>query len=158
MVAAHQISRFSELDKEDVPMVITSSSDPLLWFMFMSLTSLYLIWTWDWRLNFQFAKYCVEVDDTGKWATPKGVLRVMDVQVSLLTSIFLQFIQKYWLAKYLPDSSSEDGGAKALLEQLEVQRQLQLRIEARGKYLKKIIEEQQRLGGVLSESDNKTDA
>ena len=33
----------------------------------------------------------------------------------------------------------------------QVQRQLQLRIEAQGKYLKKIIEEQQRLGGVLSE-------
>lgn len=56
----------------------------------------------------------------------------------------------------------------------QVQRQLQLRIEAQGKYLKKIIEEQQRLSGVLSEapgsgnldrlsgdncpeSDNKTD-
>lgn len=34
----------------------------------------------------------------------------------------------------------------------QVQRQLQLRIEAQGKYLKKIIEEQQRLNGVLSES------
>lgn len=34
---------------------------------------------------------------------------------------------------------------------LQVQRQLQLRIEAQGKYLKKIIEEQQRLSGVLSE-------
>ena len=33
----------------------------------------------------------------------------------------------------------------------QVQRQLQLRIEAQGKYLKKIIEEQQRLSGVLSE-------
>lgn len=52
-----------------------------------------------------------------------------------------------------------------------MQRQLQLRIEAQGKYLKKIIEEQQRLSGVLSEApgsgvapgdmhqepDNKTD-
>ena len=55
-----------------------------------------------------------------------------------------------------------------------MQRQLQLRIEAQGKYLKKIIEEQQRISGVLSEapgsgasapqtddvcpeSDNKTD-
>lgn len=35
---------------------------------------------------------------------------------------------------------------------LQVQRQLQLRIEAQGKYLKKIIEEQQRLSGVLSEA------
>lgn len=32
-----------------------------------------------------------------------------------------------------------------------MQRQLQLRIEAQGKYLKKIIEEQKRLSGVLSE-------
>lgn len=32
-----------------------------------------------------------------------------------------------------------------------MQRQLQLRIEAQGKYLKKIIEEQQRLSGVLGE-------
>ncbi|KAK9152280.1 hypothetical protein Syun_010589 [Stephania yunnanensis] len=41
---------------------------------------------------------------------------------------------------------------KRLHEQLEVQRQLQLRIEAQGKYLKKIIEEQQRLSGVLSQT------
>lgn len=34
----------------------------------------------------------------------------------------------------------------------QVQRQLQLRIEAQGKYLKKIIEEQQRLNGVLQDS------
>ncbi|XP_074560606.1 myb family transcription factor PHL7-like isoform X2 [Curcuma longa] len=40
---------------------------------------------------------------------------------------------------------------KRLQEQLEVQRQLQLRIEAQGKYLKKIIDEQQRLSGVLAE-------
>lgn len=33
-----------------------------------------------------------------------------------------------------------------------MQRQLQLRIEAQGKYLKKIIEEQQRLSGVLPEA------
>ena len=35
---------------------------------------------------------------------------------------------------------------------LQVQRQLQLRIEAQGKYLKKIIEEQKRLSGVLPEA------
>lgn len=35
---------------------------------------------------------------------------------------------------------------------LQVQRQLQLRIEAQGRYLQKIIEEQQRLSGVLGES------
>ncbi|KAF8395624.1 hypothetical protein HHK36_019574 [Tetracentron sinense] len=42
---------------------------------------------------------------------------------------------------------------KRLHEQLEVQRQLQLRIEAQGKYLQKIIEEQQKLGGALGASE-----
>ncbi|XP_078170859.1 myb family transcription factor PHL7-like isoform X2 [Carex rostrata] len=43
---------------------------------------------------------------------------------------------------------------KRLHEQLEVQRQLQLRIEAQGKYLKKIIEEQQRVSGTITENPN----
>ncbi|XP_010524219.1 PREDICTED: myb family transcription factor PHL7-like [Tarenaya hassleriana] len=114
-------------------------------------------------------------------ATPKGVLRVMGVQGLTIYHV-KSHLQKYRLAKYLPDSSSEgkktekkesgdmlsglDGSSgtqitealklqmevqKRLHEQLEVQRQLQLRIEAQGKYLKKIIEEQQRLSGVLGE-------
>nr|AHB08877.1 MYB transcription factor [Suaeda glauca] len=115
-------------------------------------------------------------------ATPKGVLRVMGVQGLTIYHV-KSHLQKYRLAKYLPDSSSEgkktdkkesgdvlsglDGSPgtqitealklqmevqKRLHEQLEVQRQLQLRIEAQGKYLKKIIEEQQRLSGELGES------
>lgn len=44
-----------------------------------------------------------------------------------------------------------------LHEQLEVQRQLQQRIEAQGKYFQKILEEQQRLGGVLKGSANSVD-
>ncbi|PSS32840.1 Myb family transcription factor [Actinidia chinensis var. chinensis] len=114
-------------------------------------------------------------------ATPKGVLRVMGVQDLTIYHV-KSHLQKYRLAKYLPDSSTDgnkadkkesgdmlsslDGSSgtqitealkmqmevqKRLHEQLEVQRQLQLRIEAQGKYLKKIIEEQQRRGGVLSE-------
>ncbi|KAK4341140.1 hypothetical protein RND71_039641 [Anisodus tanguticus] len=114
-------------------------------------------------------------------ATPKGVLRVMGVQGLTIYHV-KSHLQKYRLAKYLPDSSSDgttdkkesgdmlsslDGSStgvqinealklqmevqKRLHEQLEVQRQLQLRIEAQGKYLKKIIEEQRRLSGVLSE-------
>ncbi|XP_031266856.1 myb family transcription factor PHL7 isoform X2 [Pistacia vera] len=111
-------------------------------------------------------------------ATPKGVLRVMGVQGLTIYHV-KSHLQKYRLAKYLPDSSSDadkketgdvlsnlDGSSgmqitealklqmevqKRLHEQLEVQRQLQLRIEAQGKYLKKIIEEQQRLSGVLSD-------
>lgn len=130
-------------------------------------------------------------------ATPKGVLRVMGV-AGLTIYHVKSHLQKYRLAKYLPDSSSDgknaekkdsadiasntDGSSgmqitealklqmevqKRLHEQLEVQRQLQLRIEAQGKYLKKIIEEQQRLSGVLTdgsglgddclESDKKSD-
>ncbi|XP_028179995.1 myb family transcription factor PHL7-like isoform X3 [Glycine soja] len=116
-------------------------------------------------------------------ATPKGVLRVMGVQGLTIYHV-KSHLQKYRLAKYLPDSSSDEGKKadkketgdmlsnldgssgmqitealklqmevqKRLHEQLEVQRQLQLRIEAQGKYLKKIIEEQQRLSGVLSET------
>ncbi|XP_022720737.1 myb family transcription factor PHL7-like isoform X2 [Durio zibethinus] len=115
-------------------------------------------------------------------ATPKGVLRVMGVQGLTIYHV-KSHLQKYRLAKYLPDSSSDgkkpdkketgdmlsnlDGPSgvqitealklqmevqKRLHEQLEVQRQLQLRIEAQGKYLKKIIEEQQRLSGVLAEA------
>ncbi|KAK7246055.1 hypothetical protein RIF29_40913 [Crotalaria pallida] len=116
-------------------------------------------------------------------ATPKGVLRVMGVQGLTIYHV-KSHLQKYRLAKYLPDSSSDEGKnadkkdtgdmlsnldgssgmqitealklqmevQKRLHEQLEVQRQLQLRIEAQGKYLKKIIEEQQRLSGVLSDA------
>ncbi|OWM83607.1 hypothetical protein CDL15_Pgr004036 [Punica granatum] len=115
-------------------------------------------------------------------ATPKGVLRVMGVQGLTIYHV-KSHLQKYRLAKYLPDSSSDghksekkgpaeglsssDGSSglqisealklqmevqKRLHEQLEVQKQLQLRIEAQGKYLKKIIEEQQKLGGILGDS------
>ncbi|XP_042488874.1 myb family transcription factor PHL7-like [Macadamia integrifolia] len=114
-------------------------------------------------------------------ATPKGVLRVMGVQGLTIYHV-KSHLQKYRLAKYIPESSSDgkkadreesgnlfsglDGSSgmqitealklqmevqKRLHEQLEVQRQLQLRIEAQGKYLKKIIEEQQRIGGFLGE-------
>ncbi|XP_008782978.1 myb family transcription factor PHL7-like [Phoenix dactylifera] len=115
-------------------------------------------------------------------ATPKGVLRTMGV-TGLTIYHVKSHLQKYRLAKYIPESSSDgtkaakkDSGdllsglenssgmqitealklqmevQKRLHEQLEVQRQLQLRIEAQGKYLKKIIEEQQRLGGVMAET------
>lgn len=115
-------------------------------------------------------------------ATPKGVLKVMGVPGLTIYHV-KSHLQKYRLAKYLPDSSSDGNKAekgeegdlpsnfdnssgmqitealklqmevqKRLHEQLEVQRQLQLRIEAQGKYLKKIVEEQQKINGVLTES------
>ncbi|MCO5592377.1 hypothetical protein L7F22_046379 [Adiantum nelumboides] len=90
-------------------------------------------------------------------------------------------LQKYRLAKYIPESGKEgeklDGlpiiptnteaasslqitealrmqmeVQKRLHEQLEVQRQLQLRIEAQHKYLQKMIEEQQRISVNLKPS------
>ncbi|KAG0466282.1 hypothetical protein HPP92_017862 [Vanilla planifolia] len=128
-------------------------------------------------------------------ATPKGVLRIMRVQGLTIYHV-KSHLQKYRLAKYIPDSSAEGSKVekkesedvlsnsddnngkqrnqalklqmevqKRLHEQLEasfheiskpelsaptylqVQRQLQLRIEAQGKYLKRIIEEQQQLSG-----------
>ncbi|KNA16264.1 hypothetical protein SOVF_090510 isoform B [Spinacia oleracea] len=117
-------------------------------------------------------------------ATPKGVLRVMGVQGLTIYHV-KSHLQKYRLAKYLPDSLSEDKKESAdllyglesssgmqitealklqmevqkrLHEQLEVQRQLQLRIEAQGKYLKKIIEEQQRLSGTLAKMPGSGDS
>ncbi|KAF8403526.1 hypothetical protein HHK36_011630 [Tetracentron sinense] len=116
-------------------------------------------------------------------ATPKGVLRVMGVPGLTIYHV-KSHLQKYRLAKYLPESPADgskdekkDSGdslssmdsapgvqinealrmqmevQKRLHEQLEVQRQLQLRIEAQGKYLQKIIEEQQKLGGALRASE-----
>ncbi|KAG6654721.1 myb family transcription factor PHL7-like isoform X1 [Carya illinoinensis] len=158
---------------------------------------------WTHELHERFVDAVAQLGGADR-ATPKGVLRVMGVQGLTIYHV-KSHLQKYRLAKYLPDSSSDgkkadmketgdmpsslDGSSgmqinealklqvevqKRLHEQLEVQRQLQLRIEAQGKYLKKIIEEQQRLGGVHSEtsgsevpgpasgdncpdSDNKTD-
>ncbi|AES81048.2 myb family transcription factor PHL7 isoform X3 [Medicago truncatula] len=114
-------------------------------------------------------------------ATPKGVLRVMGVPGLTIYHV-KSHLQKYRLAKYLPESpDSKDekrnsgdsiSGAdsspglqindalrmqmevqKRLHEQLEVQKQLQMRIEAQGKYLQKIIEEQQKLGSTLAASE-----
>nr|CAB3453079.1 unnamed protein product [Digitaria exilis] len=98
-------------------------------------------------------------------ATPKGVLRIMGVPGLTIYHV-KSHLQKYRLAKYIPDASADGNKADNkdagdLLAGLEgssyehatlVQRQLQLRIEAQGKYLQKIIEEQQRLTGVKSET------
>ncbi|XP_047310441.1 myb family transcription factor PHL7-like isoform X2 [Impatiens glandulifera] len=135
---------------------------------------------WTHELHERFVEAVAQLGGPDR-ATPKGVLRVMGVQGLTIYHV-KSHLQKYRLAKYLPDSSSdgkktdnkESGDLlagldvspglqitealklqmevqKRLHEQLEVQRQLQLRIEAQGKYLKKIIEEQQKRNGVLSE-------
>lgn len=131
---------------------------------------------WTDELHEQFVEAVTQLGGPDR-ATPKGVLRIMGTPGLTIYHV-KSHLQKYRLAKYIPDSSADgnkadnkdpgdslaglDGSSgmqisealklqmevqKRLHEQLEVQRQLQLRIEAQGKYLKKIIEEQQRFGG-----------
>lgn len=107
-------------------------------------------------------------------ATPKGVLKVMEVEGLTIYHV-KSHLQKYRLAKYIPDSPEcrEDKKRpapegltvdpklgsqiteslqmqmemqKRLHEQLETQRNLQLRIEAQGKQLQKMFEDQQKTG------------
>ncbi|XP_037456977.1 myb family transcription factor PHL7-like isoform X1 [Triticum dicoccoides] len=115
-------------------------------------------------------------------ATPKGILRTMGVQGLTIYHVkshlqkyrLAKYIpdptasgdkpEKKDLGNLLAGMENSPGMEtsevlklqvevqKRLREQLEVQRQLQLRIEAQGKYLQKIMEEQQRLSGVLCES------
>ncbi|TVU06698.1 hypothetical protein EJB05_49923 [Eragrostis curvula] len=131
---------------------------------------------WTNELHDQFVEAVTQLGGPDR-ATPKGVLRIMSVPGLTIYHV-KSHLQKYRLAKYIPDPSSDDNKAekkdpgdllatlegssgmqisealklqmevqKRLHEQLEVQKQLQLRIEAQGKYLQKIIEEQQRVAG-----------
>lgn len=139
-----------------------------------------LRWTPD--LHDRFVEAITQLGGADR-ATPKGVLKVMGVQGLTIYHV-KSHLQKYRLAKYIPESS--EGGKpdkkkgndivsnleatsgtqiaealqmqmevqKRLHEQLEVQRQLQLRIEAQGKYLQKIIEEQQRMSSAKHETSS----
>lgn len=112
-------------------------------------------------------------------ATPKGVLRAMGVQgltIYHVKSHLQKYRLAKYVPESGKDGDNSDRGTpadiltnpeattglhiteslrmqmevqKRLHEQLEVQRQLQLRIEAQGKYLQKILEEQQRLTETL---------
>ncbi|XP_041024094.1 myb family transcription factor PHL7-like isoform X6 [Juglans microcarpa x Juglans regia] len=103
-------------------------------------------------------------------ATPKGVLRVMGVPGLTIYHVkshlqVLMMRRKVPETAFLPQILHRGGMQinealrmqmevqKRLHEQLEVQRQLQMRIEAQGKYLQKIIEEQQKLGGAPEASE-----
>ncbi len=55
-----------------------------------------------------------------------------------------------WIDCLLEDRASSDDDHHHTLHVLQVQRNLQLRIEAQGKYLQQIIEEQQRLSALTS--------
>ncbi|WOK95554.1 hypothetical protein Cni_G04261 [Canna indica] len=118
-------------------------------------------------------------------ATPKGVLRVMGVPgitIYHVKSHLQKYRLAKYLPESPADGSKDDKKdsghlpsdkdsapgtqfnealkmqmevQKRLHEQLEVQRQLQLRIEAQGRYLQKIIEEQQKLGSAIKSSEEK---
>ncbi|KAI5066614.1 hypothetical protein GOP47_0019238 [Adiantum capillus-veneris] len=127
---------------------------------------------WTTELHDRFVEAVTQLGGPDR-ATPKGVLRAMGVQGLTIYHV-KSHLQKYRLAKYIPESGKEgeklDGlpiiptnteaasslqitealrmqmeVQKRLHEQLEVQQQLQLRMEAQRKYLEKIIEEQWRL-------------
>ncbi|XP_074573703.1 myb family transcription factor PHL7-like [Curcuma longa] len=118
-------------------------------------------------------------------ATPKGVLRVMGVPgitIYHVKSHLQKYRLAKYLPELPIEGSKEDkkdSGCplsdvdstpgtqlndalkmqievqKRLHEQLEVQRQLQLRIEAQGRYLQKIIEEQQKQDGTTKSLEEK---
>ncbi|OVA19696.1 SANT/Myb domain [Macleaya cordata] len=138
--------------------------------------------TWGTVFLFFYSKVVLVLEKRKGGATPKGVLRVMGVQgltIYHIKSHLQKYRLSKYLPESTSDGekadkkelddtvSSLDGPTgmqitealklqmevqKRLHEQLEVQRQLQLRIEAQGKYLKRIIEEQQRLSGDLAEA------
>lgn len=135
---------------------------------------------WTPELHDRFVEAIAQLGGADR-ATPKGVLKVMGVQGLTIYHV-KSHLQKYRLAKYIPESveggkSDKKKGSelvskleatsgtqitealqmqmevqKRLHEQLEVQRHLQLRIEAQGKYLQKIIEEQERAKNQTSSS------
>jgi SHAQKYF class myb-like DNA-binding protein len=111
-------------------------------------------------------------------ATPKAVLRLMGVEGITIYHV-KSHLQKYRLAKHMPDMTEEQKAErrrteslltpldltsshqitqalqmqmevqKKLHEQLEVQRELQLRIEAQGQSLQRMIEAQTKAGASL---------
>lgn len=121
-------------------------------------------------------------------ATPKGVLKVMGVQgltIYHVKSHLQKFrLAKYMPGppsdgskvdkKRISETVVETDGTsgvhltdtlrvhievqKRLQDQLEVQRQLQLRIEAQGRYLQKIIEEQEKMSNGTADSQLKNDS
>ncbi|XVE75702.1 hypothetical protein DITRI_Ditri12bG0114100 [Diplodiscus trichospermus] len=126
-------------------------------------------WTQD--LHDKFVE-CVNRLGGAEKATPKAILKLMDTEGLTIFHV-KSHLQKYRIAKYMPDSAEGKSERKTsttdvtqidvktglhltealqiqldvqmrLHEQLEIQRNLQLRIEEQGRQLKMMIDQQQK--------------
>ncbi|ESQ40609.1 hypothetical protein EUTSA_v10013850mg [Eutrema salsugineum] len=136
-------------------------------------------WTQD--LHEKFVE-CVNRLGGADKATPKAILKLMDSEGLTIFHV-KSHLQKYRIAKYIPDSEEGKFEKRAcakelsqldtktgvqikealqlqldvqrhLHEQLEIQRNLQLRIEEQGKQLKIMIEQQQKTKESLLKTPN----
>ncbi|WVZ04750.1 hypothetical protein V8G54_018096 [Vigna mungo] len=121
-------------------------------------------WTKD--LHEKFVE-CVNRLGGSEQATPKAILKMMDTDGLTIFHV-KSHLQKYRIAKFIPEPSQglqirealklQLDAQRCLHEQLEVQRKLQLRIEEQGRQLKKMFDQQQKTSNNLSNTqDSGTD-
>ncbi|KAL6145313.1 hypothetical protein ACLB2K_056001 [Fragaria x ananassa] len=136
---------------------------------------------WNQDLHEKFVE-CVNRLGGADKATPKAILKMMGLEGLTIFHV-KSHLQKYRIAKYLPDSAEGKSEKRAnvnvepqldvktglqitealqlqldvqrqLHEQLEIQRKLQLRIEKQGEQLKKMFDLQQKTSDNMSKTPN----